>query len=224
MNVALLGDMVFADVINLKWDHTGLGWALVQMTDIFINRRKLGQRQTERENHVMTEADTGVMKLQARKHQGHQENDLFWVNCCEVVRFLLHVDSFVYVCECHAAPASFVEKITFASLYFLCSILKDQFSSLQSLSSVWLCNPMDWSMPGFPVHHQLPEPTQTHVHWVGDAIQPSHPLSSPPPPAFNFPSIRIFSNESVLLIRWPKCWEFQLQHQSFQWIFKIDFL
>ena len=48
-----------------------------------------------------------------------------------------------------------------------------------------LCNPMDCSMPGFPVHHQLPEFTQTHVHWVGDAIQPSHPLSSPSPPTFN---------------------------------------
>ena len=47
------------------------------------------------------------------------------------------------------------------------------------------CNPMDWSMPGFPIHHQLPEFMQTHVHWVGDNIQPSHPLSSPSPPALN---------------------------------------
>ena len=60
-----------------------------------------------------------------------------------------------------------------------------QFSSVQSLSRVWLCNPMDCSMPGLPVHHQLPEFTQTHVHWVSDAIQPSHPLSSPSPPTFN---------------------------------------
>ena len=58
-------------------------------------------------------------------------------------------------------------------------------------------------MPGFPVHHQLPEFTQTHVHRVGDAIQPSHPLSSPYPPA---PSIRDFSNESTLCMRWPKYW------------------
>ena len=48
-----------------------------------------------------------------------------------------------------------------------------------------LCNPMDCSTPGFPVHHQLPEPAQTHVHQVSDAIQPSHPLSSPSPPALN---------------------------------------
>ena len=68
---------------------------------------------------------------------------------------------------------------------------------------------MDCSIPGLPVHYQLPELTQTHVHRVGDAIQPSHPLSSPSPAAFNlFPSIRIFSNESVLRIRWPKCCSF----------------
>ena len=60
-----------------------------------------------------------------------------------------------------------------------------QFSSVQSLSHVPLSDPVDRSTPGFPVHHQLPEPTQTHVHWVGDAIQPSHPLSSP----FLLPSI-----------------------------------
>ena len=60
---------------------------------------------------------------------------------------------------------------------------------------------MDGGMPGFPVHHQFPELTQTHVHWVGDAIQSSHPLSSP-----SCPTIRVFSNESVLRIRWPKYW------------------
>ena len=70
----------------------------------------------------------------------------------------------------------------------LCSEYWDRcshLSSVQSLSGVWLCNPMDCSMPGFPVHHQLPELTQTHVHRVGDAIQPFYPLSSPSPPAFN---------------------------------------
>ena len=68
---------------------------------------------------------------------------------------------------------------------------------------------MDCSTPGFPVHHQLPELTQTHVHCVGDAIQPSHPLSSPSPPAFNLtPSTRVFSSESVLHIRWPMDWSF----------------
>ena len=69
---------------------------------------------------------------------------------------------------------------------------------------------MDCSMLGLPVHHQLPEFTQTHVHWVSDAIQPSHHLSSPSPPPSIFPSIRVFSNESVLHIRWPKYWSFSL--------------
>ena len=67
---------------------------------------------------------------------------------------------------------------------------------------------MNRSTPGLPVHHQLPEFTQTHVHWVSDAIQPSHPLSFPYPPAPIPPSIRVFSNESVLCMRWPKYWSF----------------
>ena len=82
------------------------------------------------------------------------------------------------------------------------------FSSAQSCPT--LCDPMDCSMPGLPVHHQLPESTQTHVNWVGDAIQPSHPLSSSHlllPPSI-FPSIRVLSNNPVLRIRWPKYWSF----------------
>ena len=71
-----------------------------------------------------------------------------------------------------------------------------------------LCDSMDCSMPGFPVLHHLLELAQTHIHWVSDAIQPSHPLSSPSPSALNLPSIRAFSNEPVLLIRWPKYWSF----------------
>ena len=63
-------------------------------------------------------------------------------------------------------------------------------------------------MPGFPVHHQLPELAQTRVHRAGDAIQPSHPLSSPSPPASIFPSIRVFSNEFTLCLRWPNYWRF----------------
>ena len=67
---------------------------------------------------------------------------------------------------------------------------------------------MNCSTPGLPVHHQLLEFTQTHVHRVGDAIQPSHPLPSPSPPAPIFP-IRVFSNESALRVRWPKYWSFR---------------
>ena len=77
-----------------------------------------------------------------------------------------------------------------------------QFSSVAQ-SCLTLCDPMNCSMPGLPVHHQLPEFTQTHVHRVRDAIQPPHPLSSPSPPAPN-PS----SNESTLRMRWPKYWSF----------------
>ena len=81
-------------------------------------------------------------------------------------------------------------------------------SSVQSLSRVRLCDPMNRSTPGLPVHHQLPEFTQTQVHQVSDAIQPSHPLLSPSPPAPNPSSIRVFSNESTLHMRWPKYWNF----------------
>ena len=73
---------------------------------------------------------------------------------------------------------------------------------------------MDCSTPGFPVHHQLSEPTQIHVHSVSDAIQPSDPLLSPFPPPSIFPSIRVFSNESVLCIRRPKYWSFNFSISS----------
>ena len=86
-------------------------------------------------------------------------------------------------------------------------ILNIQFSSAAQ-SCPTLCDPMNLSTPGLPVHHQLPEFTQTHVHQVGDAIQPFHPLLSPSPPTLNLSSIRVFSNESTLCIRWPKYWSF----------------
>ena len=82
-----------------------------------------------------------------------------------------------------------------------------QFSSVAQ-SSPTLCDPMYSSPSGLPVHHQLPEFTQTHVLRVSDAIQPSHPLSSPSPPAPIPPSIRVFSNEPTLCMRWPKYWNF----------------
>ena len=92
-------------------------------------------------------------------------------------------------------------------MFVLSSSLRIQFSSVQSLSPVRLCDRMDCSKPGLPVHHQLLEPIHTHIHHVSDAIQPYHPLSSPSP-TFNFPSMRVFFNESVLLIMWPKYWSF----------------
>ena len=104
------------------------------------------------------------------------------------------------------------------------SILKySQFSSIQSLSRLWLCDPMNRSMPGLPVHHQLPESTQTHANWVSDANQPSHPLSSPPPAPNPSQHQGLFqwvnsSHEAAKVL------EFQLQHQSFQWTPRTDLL
>ena len=90
---------------------------------------------------------------------------------------------------------------------------------VQSLTHVWLCHAMDCSMPAFPVLHHLPEFAQTHVHWVSDAIQPSHPLSSSSPPAFSLSQheglfLWVSSSHQV-----AKGLELQLQHQSLQWIF-----
>ena len=100
--------------------------------------------------------------------------------------------------------------------------LSVQFSSVTQ-SCQPLCDPIDCRMPALPVHHQLPELTQTDVHWVGDAIQQSHALSSPSPPAFNL-------SQHQGLFKWvrishqvTKVLKFQLQHQSFQWIFRTDF-
>ena len=87
-----------------------------------------------------------------------------------------------------------------------------------------LCDPMDYTMPGFLVHHQLLELTQTHVHWVSDTIQPPHPLSSPSPPTFKL-------SQDHGLFKWvssshqmAEVLQFQLKHRSFQWIFRTDFL
>ena len=98
-----------------------------------------------------------------------------------------------------------------------------QFSSVTQLWTT-LCNSMNYRTPGFPVDHELRKSTETPVHWVSDAIQPSHPLSFPSPPALNV-------SEHQGLFQWvssshqvAKLLEFQLQHQSFQWIFRPDFL
>ena len=85
-----------------------------------------------------------------------------------------------------------------------------------------LCDPMDCTTPGFPIHHQLPELTQTHGHRVGDASQPSHPLLSPFPPAF--PASRSFPESQFFAYQVAKVLELQIQDQSFQWIFRTDLL
>ena len=89
-----------------------------------------------------------------------------------------------FVCGCPVFPIIFVDKTVFPFWAFMPPLSKIQFSSVTQ-SCPTLCNPMNHSTPGLPVHHQLPEFTQTHVHWVSDTIQPSHPRSSPSPPAPN---------------------------------------
>ena len=98
-----------------------------------------------------------------------------------------------------------------------------QFSSVAQLCPT-LCDPMDCSTPGLPVHHQLLEFTKTHVHWDSDAIQPSHPLLFPSPPAFNLSQHQGLFQWVSSLHQVAKVLEFQLQHQFFQWIFRDDFL
>ena len=114
----------------------------------------------------------------------------------------------------------------------MANVIKVSFS--QSVSSVaqscpTLCDPMKRSTPGLPVNHQLLEFTQTHVHWVSDAIQPSHPRSFPSPPAPIPPSIRVFFNESTVHIRWPKYWSFSFSispsnEHSGLIFFRVDWL
>ena len=96
--------------------------------------------------------------------------------------------------------------------------------SLVAQSCPTLCNPMDCSTPGFPILHQIPELAQTHVHWVGDAIQPSHPLLSPSPPAFNLSQHQGLFQWVSSLHQVAKVLELKLQHQPFEWIFRVDFL
>jgi len=118
---------------------------------------------------------------------------------------------------------------TYTYGWFMLRFDRKQQNSIKQFSSVaqsrpTLCHPVDRNKPGLPVHHQLPEFTQTHVLWVGDAIQPSHPLLSPSPPTLNL-------SQHQGLFKWvssshqvAKVLEFQLQCQSFQWIFRTDFL
>ena len=134
--------------------------------------------------------------------------------------------------------ASFISKL-FASLICHSSwksepieVLINSFSHIfrsLSVSSVvqWcltLCNPMDCSKPGFPVHRQLTELAQTHVHWAGDPIQPSRPVSSLSPPVLNLSQHQGLFQWISSSCQMAKVLELQLQHQSFQWIFRADWL
>ena len=128
------------------------------------------------------------------------------------VKFLLHLVSFVehkmgifewYSGQCLLNISITNNKSEFVVIYYY----SVHFSSVAQ-SCLTLYEPLDCSMPGFPVHHQLLGLTWTCVHRVGDAIQPSHPLSFPSPPAFNLSQHQGLSNESVLCIRWLEYWSF----------------
>ena len=116
--------------------------------------------------------------------------------------------------QINCSPIKFKNKSgEWPELLFSANYMYSDIVVVQSLSRVWLCDPMDFTS-GFPVHHQLPEFAQSHVHWIGDAIQPSHPLSSPSPPAFNL-------SQHQGLFQWvgssnqaPKCWSFSFSISS----------
>ena len=125
-------------------------------------------------------------------------------------------------------PAGFVNQRQYLELVVLLILTILGVSTVEFRSLTQLCqtlqNPMNHSTPSLPVHHQQPESTQSHVHWVSDAIQPSHPLSSPSPPTLNL-------SQHQGLFKWvssfhqvAKVLEFQLQHQSFQWTPRTDLL
>ena len=132
-----------------------------------------------------------------------------WVSCRQYAFFKIHlVTSSLLIGEFNS---------------FIFKVINDPCSSVQLLSRIWL---FVWhcSILGFPVHHQIPELVQTHVHWVSDAIQPSHPLSSPSLPAFNLSQHQGLFQWVSSLHQVAKILELQLQHQSFQWIFRTYFL
>ena len=118
-------------------------------------------------------------------------------------------------------PAAFFQSIVSISL--TSSNTQYDFSSVTQLC-LTLCDPMDCSTPALSVCHQLPEFTQIHVHWVDDAIQPAHPLLSPSPPTFNLSQHQGLFKWVSSLHQVAKILEFQLQHQSFQWMFRTDLL
>ena len=165
-----------------------------------------------------TSRDTWIFTLEVKLLDAHS-------NSADSI--LLYVlTSFIYLFKIYSIK--YVSGPGFHTVQILphFSIIKSlsvQFSSVaQSCSTLF--DSMDWSMPGLPVHRQLPEFCQTHVHRVSDAIQPSHPLSSPSPPTFNL-------SQHQGLFQWvssshqeAKVLEFQFQHQSFQWIRRTDFL
>ena len=139
-------------------------------------------------------------------------------------KWFIYYDCIQIVLSTFAATWIFTE-ISYLYICFHCSF---QFSSVAHWCPI-LCGPVNCSTQGLSVHHQLPESTQTHVHWVSDAIQPSHPMSSPSPPTLNLSQHQCLFQWVSSLHQVAKVLEFELQHQSFQWTpelisFRMDWL
>ena len=137
--------------------------------------------------------------------------------------FSIHCIWIILSSSLHVLQFFVIAKSGVFSYYILATPDNNQFSSVAQ-SYPTLCNPMDCRMPGFPVHHPLPELAQTHVYQVDDTIQPSLPLSSPFPSAFNVCQHQGLFQWVSSSYQVARVLEFQLQHQSFQLIFRVDFL
>ena len=148
---------------------------------------------------VSKRSDTGHPGLESRFQQGYTEHSHFTTSTSSCPLFP-HIWGPSY----HIGLTWIIWDSSNLKVVWLSSI---QFS-LVAQSYPTLCDPMDCSMPGLLAHHRLPEFIPTHVHWVRDATQPSHPLLSPSPPAFNLSQNQGLLNESALHIRWPKYWSF----------------
>ena len=128
--------------------------------------------------------------------------------------FVRHICRLLHFCSSNWWRFKFIKRKMWLELYIA-------FSSVAQ-SCLTLCDSINHSTPVLPVHHQLLESTQTHVHWVGDASQPSHPLSSPSPTALNLSQHQGLFNWVSSSHQVAKVLEFQLQHQSFQWTPRAD--
>ena len=139
--------------------------------------------------------------------------------------FIKRLFSYSLLSATRVVSPAYLRLLIFLPAIFISACARKSISQFSSVTQLCLtlCDPMDCSTPGFPVHHQFLELTKTHVHWVGDAIQPSH-LSYPSPPAFNHFQHQGLCQWVSSLHQVAKVLEFQLQHQSFQWIFRTDFL
>ena len=142
-----------------------------------------------------------------------------YICVCVCVCVCVYIHIYMKNIKLSLAP---VRQYTQYRYYLLILGVSLQFNSVTQ-SRLNLCNPMDCSTPGFPVHHQLPEFTQTQVHRLADGIQPSHTLPSPSPPAFNFSQYQGIFQRVSSLHQMAKVLESQFRHQYFQRIFRTDF-